>query len=140
MSLSSATAWRHSDRGNHLTLPIFALLTASPDVVTLLREGAIIKAFRAGKAPQDVRPPYVTWSIVADPPVQTMDGAGMDHFRVQVNCFAVDEEQCVALDNAVMRAIEKDGENASLGLSIDDTDPPTGLYRRSRDFSLWMPR
>lgn len=133
-------AWRHSDLDKLVTLPIFPLLAASPDVVTLLREGAIIKVFRAGKAPQDVRPPYVTWSIVADPPVQTMDGAGMDHIRVQVNCFAVDEDKCGTLDDAVMLAIENDGENASLGLSVDDTDAPTGLYRRSRDFSLWVER
>lgn len=123
-----------------MAVPIFPLLTASPAVITLLRAGDVIKVFRAGKAPQDVRAPYVTWSIVADPPVQTLDGAGMDHLRVQVNCFAIDEGSCGELDDVVKNAIENDGENASLGLSVDDTDPPTGLYRRSRDFSLWVER
>ena len=119
--------------------PIFPLVATVPAITALVGTDPV-RVYRAGRAPQGSVAPYVTWSIVSDSPAPDLDGGGMVHFRVQVNSFSADEDECDELDAAVQAAIENDGENVSLGLSVDEVDQATGLYRMSRDFSLWVPR
>lgn len=119
--------------------PIFPLLAASQSVTALVGHDPV-RVFRAGRAPPDVIAPYVTWSIISDPSAPDLDGGGMIHFRVQINVWGRDGGEAEAIDAAVQVAVENDGENVNLGLSIDEVDAATGLYRISRDFSLWSAR
>lgn len=121
-----------------MIVPIFQLAAASADVVALLGEEPTRLYSR--RAQQETVPPYAVWRVISDPPVDDLDGADMANVRVQVDSYSADEDECDRLDDALAKAIENQGENVNLGLSVDEQDQATGLYRRSRDFSLWVPR
>lgn len=118
--------------------PIFRLAGASTEVTERLGVGQALRVYRAGRAPDDVVPPYVTWSIVSDAPAASLDADGPAHCRVQTNVWGRDGKEADDIDAAIRAAITDDGENVDLGLTIDEVDQATGLYRMSRDFSLWM--
>lgn len=119
--------------------PVFALLSASP-AVTAIVGTAPVRAYGFAYAPQDAPLPHVTWQVVSGVPEQVLDRPGIDNARVQVDCWAADATGCRQLADAVREALEDDGRNVMISDNGDTYDDDAKQYRRSFDFSFWIPR
>lgn len=115
--------------------PIFTTLRASNTVVTLVSS----RIYRHGSAPQDVVTPYVTWSVIAGVPENTLSELpSIDRLPVQIDCWHPTDAGIEELAKAVRDAIEPHAHMT--GIPLDGRDPETKLYRIGMQFDWWEPR
>lgn len=117
---------------------IFALLNV-PAVTAIIGTDPA-RVYGNGMAPQNAPLPHVTWQVIAGVPEAILDAPGIDNYRVQVDCWAVDAATRSTLALAVRDAMERDGANVMVSENGHSVDPDTRQYRWSADFSLWVPR
>jgi len=83
--------------------PVFDILTAAPDVTTLVQT----RVYGSGQAVQDTSKPYVVWSVPAGAPENTLSELPtVDRQVVQVDCYSKEEKQVKQLAIAVRNALE----------------------------------
>lgn len=117
---------------------IFEYLSADTEVLSLLADGPIIRIFR-DEAPQDVRQPYVVWSLAAGRPENYVsDRPGIDYARIQFDIYAKTQDDADEIYAAVGEVLETHGHIVSFNASM--RDEPTRLYRVSFDYSAWTLR
>lgn len=119
--------------------PVFPLLAAAP-AVTAIVGTAPVRVYGAGSAPQAAPLPHVVWQVISGVPEQVLDRPGIDNARVQIDCWAATATACNGLADAVRAALEDDGRNVMVSDNGDAYDADTQQYRRSFDFSFWIPR
>jgi hypothetical protein len=117
---------------------VFPLLSGSSAVKALIGTSPV-RAYMHGTAPQNVVPPYVTWSVVSDSPANELDGPPrIDGYSVQIDCWSSDQTQVITLAKAVRDAIE--AKHYLTGVGPNQADDQTGRYRISMMFSFWTHR
>ena len=122
---------------------ILHILTAAPAVTALIGAGTNpvtdpVRAYRHGDAPQDVKKPYVTWSVPGGAAENTFEGADADVFRTQVDCWSDKDAEIEVLAAAVRAALEP---HAHLVAYIaDERDSVTKRYRMGFTFDFIKPR
>jgi hypothetical protein len=87
------------------------------------------RVYRHGSAPKDVARPYVTWSVPGGAPENALDGAEIDVFRVQVDCWADTDASVETLASAVRTALE--GSANVVAYVADERDLETQRFRIS---------
>ena len=117
---------------------IFEYLSADTEVLSLLGDGAILRVFR-DEAPQDVRQPYLVWSLITGQPQNYIgERPGIDYGRVQFDIYAKTQDAADAIYTAVRDVLETHGHIVAFNGSL--RDEPTRLYRVSFDWSAWTLR
>lgn len=83
--------------------------------------------------------PYVVWQFVSSQAQNQLSGTpGMDNDRVQIDCYARDQQTVLDLAEAVRDAMDPRGHQLT---RIDHgIDPDTKSYRLQFDYSIWMNR
>ncbi len=119
-----------------------------PAVFQLLKGSAAVKAivgtnppriYRHGSAPQDVPPPYITWSLISGVPENNLsDPPPLDRMTVQIDCWHATDSGVDALATAARDAIEPTAYMTSV--VIDLRDPETKLYRMGIQFDIFNGR
>lgn len=117
--------------------PVFGLLNV-PAVTALV--GTNPPRVYHRQAEQNATLPYIVWFVAGGAPDATLDVPGMDNHRVQVDCWAADGVQSIALARVARDAMENGGDNVMVSFNGDDQDPETLACRWSMDFSIWTPR
>lgn len=113
-------------------LPVlYTVLKGSSAVTTLVGT----RIYRHGTAPQEVSPPYVTWSAPAGFAENAFDGACADVWRLQVDCWSATDAGVESLASAVRAAIEPVAH--LIGYVADERDATTSRYRLSMVFD-WI--
>lgn len=116
---------------------VFPLLKNAADVTALIGTNPV-RAYRHGRAPQDVAAPYVTWSVPGGTAENALQGADADFFRVQVDCWSDGDAQIETLAAAVRAALEPAAH--LVAYLADDQDETTKRYRISFAFDFIKPR
>jgi len=123
-----------------MSVPVFALLSASSSVTTLIGTDPV-RAFPSGRMTQGQPVPAVTWQVISGQPESYLaERAGMDYFRVQVDCWANTNAGANELAVAVREALEDGANNVLESFNPDDYEPETERHRVSFDFSFWVDR
>lgn len=119
--------------------PVYSLLGASGAVTAIIGSHPTMRCFE-GTAPQDTPRPYVAWAAVAGAGPENYLGElpAMDQARVQVDCFAKDLPDTVALAKAVRNAIEPSAHMVSTPITL--YEPETELYRVILEFDFFTAR
>lgn len=112
----------------------------------LMNNGAVTalidnRAYRHGRAPQNVSYPYVTWSVPAGDATLPFDGADADQFRVQVDIWSDKDSGATGVESvasAVRGALEPHAH--LVAYTNDERDPDTQAYRLGFAFDWWYPR
>lgn len=117
---------------------VFPLLANSVECVHLL--GSPLRVYRHGDAPQNVKTPYVTWSLQSGSPENHLDGDSpkVDNFTVQIDCWSDDDAEIEKLATAVRDAVEL--QNQMIGYGPNNRDPATMRYRVTMTFTFWQSR
>jgi hypothetical protein len=117
---------------------VFPLLSAAAPVTALIGTNPP-RAYRHGRAPQQVAAPYVTWSVVAGAPENMLSGVpSADSYGVRVDCWSDVDTEVETLAQAVRDAIEPFAHMT--GVAADDRDAQTNRYRISLQFEFWVLR
>lgn len=111
---------------------VYPLLNVAPAVTALI--GSPPRVYRHGSAPQNVLKPYVTWSVPGGEVQNSFEGACVDVFRVQVDCWSDDDAQVETLAEAVRAAIEPAAH--LIAYIADERDPVTQRFRISFTFDF----
>lgn len=111
--------------------PVRATIAANATANALLAG----RVYRHGEAPQGVVRPYVTWHIAGGAPENGFDGAHVDVFRVQVDCWSDSDEGVATLASAVRGAIE--GSAHLVGYIANERDKETARFRIGMAFD-WI--
>jgi len=123
-----------------MSVPVFALLAASSSVTTLIGT-APVRAFPANSMPQTQVLPAVTWQVISGQPESYLaERAGLDYFRVQIDCWASTYTDANQLAAAVREALEDGANNVLDAFNPDDYETETKRFRVSFDFSFWVDR
>lgn len=122
---------------------LFPMLKAAPSVTALIGAGTDpitdpMRFYRHGRAPQGVRPPYVTWSVPGGDTQITFEGSDADTFRVQVDCWSDGDTEVETLAEAVRAALEPHAH--LVAYLADEQDAETKRFRISFSFDFIKPR
>lgn len=112
--------------------PVFP--TLSTPAVKALVGSKPVKIYDFDSAPQNVQPPYITWSMVVGQPYDHLSGPPQTDFEtVQIDCYAGKEEesraQARALATAVRDALDAAGVHNRVIIQTRETE--TKLFRVS---------
>jgi hypothetical protein len=104
--------------------------------------GNVARVYPAGRLPQGVTLPALTYQRISTPPEYSHDGLSkLIHPRYQLDCWAETQLEAEALAASVITAMGKwhqvFGQPAQLMDQRDGLDSETGLYRQSLDFAVW---
>jgi hypothetical protein len=118
---------------------VFPLLAYDARVASIVGD----RIFRFGEAPQRVQAPYITWSVVASTPENTLSELPVvDRHEVQIDCWSANDgagdPDVEVLAEAVRDAIEP--RHHMTALIGADRDPETRRYRVSMQFTFWSDR
>ena len=114
---------------------VYALLSSDPTVSGLVGS----KIYPAGRAPQGVGHPYVTWQLItATPENYVNDRSDIDAQRVQVNCWAREEPDARQVVEAARAALE--GEAHVIYGPVQIVDDSTRDYGYAFDVQFWTSR
>lgn len=121
---------------------VFALLNVTA-IRAYVRENGITRIFRHGRAPQDVKAPYITWYVIDAIPENHLDGTPpVDSCSVQVDIWSnntgTGSEQAVTLATAVRDQIETAHHITSFG--GDSQESETQRFRQTIIFTFWNNR
>jgi len=115
--------------------PVFQLLTASADVVSLVAD----RVYAFGAAPQDVARPYVVWQVLTGAPTSMLDGLPPDdRVAVQIDAYADSELSADQTLEALLTALDTAGYVTSFGSDV--RDDITARYRVRLDADLFVNR
>lgn len=86
--------------------------------------------------------PALTYTMIFDDPHMDLDGVngGLRQVRVQIDMWAKTYAVVLSLEAAVkarMNTAATNFKSVQLGTMLDDFEPETRLYRRTREFSVW---
>ncbi len=113
--------------------PVYRWLRESVALVALVDD----RIYPAGRAPQDVQKPYITWQQVSGVPENyTDDDPDAKASRVQVNCWAAEHTGSVQLAVLADAALRPHGQK-QLDLP-DEPDPETGTFVFRQDWLFWL--
>lgn len=113
----------------------YALLSASTGVTALVAG----RIYGHGRAPQGVQCPYVTHSVVGGHAESYMaEAPTLDEQRVQIDAWSKSADECRALMQAIVAALEDDGY--MIGYPTDSFEETTQLYRFTIEFYFWTSR
>lgn len=111
--------------------PVYQTLSAAAPVVAI----AGTRISGSGYSTQGTDQPYVVWQVVTTSPANTLACLpDSDDIRIQVDCYAKNENTARNLATAVRNALE---EPAYMLMAWNDYESDTGLYRWSMDFG-WI--
>lgn len=89
-------------------------------------------------APEDVLLPYITYQVVSNVPLLTLDGqTGTEQLRIQVDFWAATYKEVKDLESAAKALIQTAPFVSLPMLSVDGYEPETKLRRVTTDFSVW---
>lgn len=118
---------------------VYALLAGDPTVSALVGS----RVYRYGRAPQRVTAPYITWTVVAGVPENTLpETPVVDRWELQIDCWSDNDgsgdQDAEVLAIAVRDALEAYHHVTNIGPV--DRDPDTRRYRASIDVTWWADR
>lgn len=96
-------------------------------------------------APENVTPPYVTFSVISDPVDSIHMGSQEEREpRVQFDCWSPNQQECLDAENAIISRWRRRRE-AVQGVTVVYGDivgrrqlvDPSGYYRASLDVEVW---
>lgn len=97
------------------------------------------KIYRHARKPQDVVPPYITWSVISGLPENNLsDLPPTDHLVIQVDHWSLDDQQVEDLAMYSRDAIEPYAHMT--GIVADEREPVTKLFRIGLQFDWWLSR
>ncbi|TVT78611.1 tail completion protein gp17 [Acinetobacter colistiniresistens] len=119
-----------------IDVPIFELVKASDDARSLLEADSILRVWRFGSAPDEPKPPYVTWQIIGGIANNNLDSRpDSDHPDIQIDVYGTDDDEVGQVAKAVRDAIELECYLTRYGFA--DRDPLTGMPHYNFDVS-WI--
>jgi len=87
-------------------------------------------------AEENTAAPYIVWKIITAPPETSLDGDQIvSNYRIQIDMYTKTPDDKYNLLGLVIVALKDYGY--SLGVTVDDYEDATDLYRLSIDFSIW---
>lgn len=114
-----------------MPLPFFTLCKADPTVRSLLG-GALPRIYPFGTAPQDVAKPYAVYQEIAGNPFNMLScRPGEDRVMLQVDVYALKQDDSTKIARAIRYAIEQDSYIVAYRGEI--REPETKSYRTSFD-------
>ena len=115
-----------------MTPPIFQLCSQAAAVTALLGNGAALRLYSFGEAPQDVAKPYAVWQLVNGDPENYLAGRpDADNLTVQVDVYGTTGTSVRQVRDAIRDAIELSAYITRWG--GEARDPSTKNYRISFD-------
>lgn len=114
--------------------------------MALMNDAAVValignRAYRHGRAPQNVSYPYVTWNIPGGDATLPFTQTDADQFRVQVDCWSNTDSGANGVENlakTVRTALESYAH--LVAYTNDERDPETQAFRFGFAFDWWYPR
>lgn len=89
--------------------------------------------------PDDATMPAITYQRISNVPVDDLSGhSGLDHVRMQVDCWAETYAAAKELAKEVRAIMTAAGFKALLATDRDDYEPDTQRYRASSDYLVWQ--
>ncbi|WP_414430850.1 DUF3168 domain-containing protein [Alcanivorax sp. IL3] len=117
--------------------PVFPILNGNAAVVALL--GSPVRVYPFGQAPQDVTGPYAAWQLITGSPENYLkDRPDADNFDIQMDIYAADEDDSLAVGKAIRNALEPFAYITRWG--GQGMDPDTKRWRVSFDVSFIVRR
>lgn len=117
------------------------------ELVTYLGQDVVVAALIADRAyplvlPQEPVLPAISYQRISDPPIRSQTGISARNPRVRFNCWDRTYDGAVALEEALIAALDSRAFGPAEVKSIydgglDDRDPDTGLFRRIVEFLMW---
>lgn len=112
-----------------MNIPIFKLLNQSPDIVALLKNDGILRAYEFGLAPQNPTYPYLVWQFTNGDPYNHIDEPPLDdHLEVQIDIYTKSADQLKLIRKAARRALEHNCIVTGFPQG-NSQDPETNIYR-----------
>jgi hypothetical protein len=121
-----------------MSIPIFQLVTASPEAVALLGANPT-RFYPFGEADQRTLKPYAVWQQVSGEPLNKLAGVpDHDAYAVQVDVYADTGAVAREVAMALRDALEPDGYISSW--NGESREPDTRLFRFSFAVEFMMAR
>lgn len=113
-----------------MNAPIFTACYADTGVQTLLADGARLRLYPFGEAPQDDDRPYAVWQTVYGNPENYLGNVpDIDSYGIQVDVYAMTASAARSVARALRDAIEPFAHVVSW--NGESRDPSTRSYRYS---------
>lgn len=113
-----------------MSAPIFVVCYADTSVQSLLADGAQLRLYPFGEAPQDDAKPYAVWQVVYGSPENYLGNLpDIDSYGIQVDVYAKTASEARNVAMALRNAIEPVAH--VVGWDGESRDPATRAYRHS---------
>lgn len=118
---------------------VFGLISNSVQVTSIIGANPV-RMWKFGHVPQKQTRPYVSYQRIYGNPDNSLSCVPKEDLAgFQVDCYGTTADGAEELADAVRDTLE--GSYTYLvGENGDDWDQPTGLYRVSRTYEVWMAR
>jgi hypothetical protein len=114
--------------------PIYSILSAVPAITNIVGSRIEEDTIQEG-----LPLPYIVWSSVGGRSENYLnDLPGIDHARVQIDCYATTKASVRELALAVRNALESQAHQ--IGQPWTEYDSTTKVYRVRLEFSFWVSR
>lgn len=115
---------------------IFPIIAANKDVTDLIGTDPV-RFFPFDEAPQNVKTPYVVHQLAGGVPYNTLRIPSVDRFSLQIDVYAKDQAEALAIAEAVIYAIQD--YSYITGYNLNEREEETKLWRYSfnADWSVY---
>lgn len=116
-------------------------------VVDILKADSGVAALVAGNVfplirPQNFKPPAVTAQNIQGVPANSLQGdSGLESYSIQVDCWALQYQDALALATACRKAINLAGHLLDRESdNFTDEAELSGVFRITQEYSVWLNR